>query len=190
VAYARRWATPGAEILIVAEMEMVEPHKPESLVRLVTYGRAGFRIVPPQLLPYAQPDFRDLQALGADPLPLPFLLLVRQVGEEHLETISAARATALVDHLDAIHRPSTGAAQLEAIRAHALRHVDPDGPDLPLQAPPRSMDDVEHLAPLLRSRLLPLYPPAWHGAPAGDPDHDLQLLREASHDRSRTSVPR
>jgi hypothetical protein len=166
------------EILLVAEMELVEPQVPESRVRLAAYRRGGFRVVPPPLLPYCQPDFRDVAALGIDALPIPFLLLVRQVGEEQRTTIAPERAIALLDGLDAIHGPSTSFAQLATIRQHALREVRPGGPALPLWELPESPQDSARLAPLLRSRLLPLWPEIWWGRPPGDPVRDELLLQE------------
>jgi hypothetical protein len=120
VVYARRYAPPGAEISIVAEMELPELSDMNTLVRLVSYGRAGFRAVPPPFLPYAQPDFRDVDALGVEPVPLPFVLVVRLVGEEDRDTIPVARAMALVDHIAAIHRPSIRPDQLDWIREVAV----------------------------------------------------------------------
>lgn len=175
VVYAKRHAPPGAEISVVAEMELLDPHEPDTLVRLVAYGRAGFRVIPPPLLAYAQPDFRDVDALGIEPVPIPFMLVVRQVGEEDRDTIRTERALALVDHIAAVHRPSIRADQLEWIRDVAGRNVG-DARELPLWRLPTSAGDVERLAPLLRSRLLSLFPPAWRGKPANDPDDDLRLL--------------
>jgi GNAT superfamily N-acetyltransferase len=166
------------EILLVAEMELVEPQLLESRVRLAAYRKGGFAVVPPPRLPYCQPDFRDVAALGIDPLPLPFLLLVRQVGEEHRDSITPERAIALLDGLDAIHGPSTSEGQLATIREHALRDVRPGGPALPLWELPDSPQDSARLAPLLRSRLLPLWPEIWWGRPPGDPVRDEQLLQE------------
>jgi len=178
--YARQRAAPGADISIVAEMEPLDPTVPATLVRLLAYRRSGFRVVPPAVLAYAQPDFRDVDALGVEPVPIPFLLVVRQVGEEGRDTIRPDRAVALVDHIAAIHRPSVRPDQLDRIREVATRHVALDGPDLPLWRLPESASDLERLAPLLRSRVLPLFPEAWHGRPAGDPQRELELLRGGS----------
>lgn len=153
------------EILLVAEMELARPGQTETLVRLAAYEKGGFRVVPPRLLPYAQPDFRDLVALGVSPVPIPFLLLVRQVGEEDKPTISARRAIALIDALDAIHGPSVGPEQLALIRAHALETLTERSPDLPLLPLPRSLDDRERTAMLSFERNAYLWPEHWHGAP-------------------------
>src|SRR4029453_5077832 len=48
------------EILLAGEMDMAVPHPTGTVVRLLAYGRAGFRVLPPTMLPSAQPDLRDL----------------------------------------------------------------------------------------------------------------------------------
>jgi GNAT superfamily N-acetyltransferase len=179
-AYARQRAPAGAELSIVAEMEPLDPTVPATLVRLLAYRRSGFRVLPPTVVAYAQPDFRDVDALGVEPIPIPFLLVVRQVGEEQRESIRPARAIAIVDHIAAIHRPSVRPDQLDRIREVATRQIDPSGPDLPLWPLPESVDDLERLAPLLRGQVLPLFPPEWHGRPALDPERELHLLRGES----------
>lgn len=174
----RRAGVPDGEVMLAAEMEMVTPADRDSVVRLVAYGRAGFRVIPPQALPYAQPDFRDLVALGAVAEPLPFLCLVRQVGQEGLSTITKDRARAFVEHIQAVHRCHTDPDQLQVIRAHALDALarDPRDP-LPLITPPASTDQVELLQPLLRSVVFPLYPPAWRGRePLAAPTAELSGL--------------
>lgn len=156
---ARRAGVPDAERLLVAEMEFVDPAVPDTLVRLVAYGRAGFRVVPPALVPYAQPDFRDL---GRDPgsaRPVPLLLLVRQPDADDRRDLSRDRLAALFDGLDAIHGPAVQGDQLVRIRAWALgaSAVDP----VPLWSPPDRADDDAPFAPLLRSEATRRYPPGW-----------------------------
>ena len=173
-----RAGRPDGEILLAAEMEMVTPRDRDSVIRLVAYGRAGFQVIPPQALPYAQPDFRDLAHLGLAAEPLPFLCLVRQVGQEGLTTISHARARAFVEHIQAVHRCHTDPAQLELIRAHALGALERDPRDpLPLIQPPADIAQVERLQPLLRSVVFPLYPAAWRGRePLAEPSAELSGL--------------
>jgi GNAT superfamily N-acetyltransferase len=69
-----------ADVLLAAEMEPADPSAADTLVRLIVHGRVGFRAVAPAVLPYCQPDFRDLEALGAPAHPLPLLAVVRWVG--------------------------------------------------------------------------------------------------------------
>ncbi len=130
---------PGAEPLLVAEMEFVDSSLPDTMIRLVAYGRAGFRVVPPDLVPYAQPDFRDLTALGVPAEPVPLLLLVRRPGHEDATSLDRARLHSLFDGLEAIHAPAVQGDQLAVIRARALSAsaLDP----VPLWVPPANVSD-------------------------------------------------
>lgn len=146
------------EVLLVAEMELVAPRERISVIRLLAYGKAGFGVIPPSILPYAQPDFRDVD--GPELRPLPFVALVRQVGEEQLTTISAERAAAVVEHLQAVHRCHCRPEDIDPIRVHALSALARwGGSPVPLLRPRR--DDIPGLFPLLQSVVIPLYPPAW-----------------------------
>jgi 4-aminobutyrate aminotransferase / (S)-3-amino-2-methylpropionate transaminase len=171
----------GGEVLLAAEMEMPEAADRASVIRLLAYGKAGFRLVPPHVLPYAQPDFRDLDALGAAPKPLPFLALVRQVGEEGRATVSRARVEAVVRHLQAIHRCHCRPEDLAPIADHALAGLArAEGDRLPLLSLPTSARGLALLAPILRPAVLPLYPRAWWwGDPDTDPADELAALLAA-----------
>lgn len=167
------------EILLAAEMEMVEPHDRSSVIRYLAYGRAGFGAISPTILPYAQPDFRDLDALKiTEPRPLPFVAMVRQVGEEGRADIPRERVIAVVHHFQAVHASHCKAEHLAVIRDHALSAVAADGRDpLPLILPPATSADVAVLAPLLKSRVASRYPRPWWGRDKiGDPDVDLPAL--------------
>ncbi|MDP2311472.1 MAG: aminotransferase class III-fold pyridoxal phosphate-dependent enzyme [Pseudomonadota bacterium] len=170
----------GGEVMLVAEMELIAPRERSSVIRLLAYSKAGFGVIPPTTLPYAQPDFRDLdlpdgQRLPA--LPLPFVALVRQVGEEHLEAIAAARAAAVVHHLQAVHRCHCRAEDIAPIRDHAFAGLRAWGDHpIPLLRPRR--DDVPGLDVLLQSVVLPLYPPAWCAPYTPDtPARERAILR-------------
>ncbi|MDP2306745.1 MAG: aminotransferase class III-fold pyridoxal phosphate-dependent enzyme [Pseudomonadota bacterium] len=151
------------EVLLVAEMELIAPKERISVIRLLAYGKAGFGVIPPTVLPYAQPDFREPRTLGGaevELLPLPFVALVRQVGEEALPTVSAARAAAVVEHLQAVHRCHCRPEDIEPIRVHALSALARWGErPVPLLRPRR--DDIPALFPLLQSAVVPLYPRSW-----------------------------
>jgi hypothetical protein len=168
------------EILLAGEMDMAVPHPKGTVVRLLAYGRAGFRVIPPAMLPYAQPDLRDLSG-GLDPEPLPFLCLVRQVGEEDRRDIPRARARAFVEHIDAVHRCHMEGAQLDAIRDHAFTALARvDGDPLPLLDLPRDTAQLSELRPFLKSIAFRLYPESWRGSePLRDPDEEMGELLEA-----------
>jgi hypothetical protein len=89
---------PGAPITLVAEMEHPAPDDPQRDIRLRAYGRAGFKTADPRVVPYHQPDFRAPAAIEASggAQPVPFRLLLRQVGREDEATISGARVRAIV----------------------------------------------------------------------------------------------
>ncbi len=176
---ARHGGVDDPEILLVAEMELLAPHERIGVVRMLAYGKAGFRVIPAQVVPYAQPDFRDLDALGIEPAPLPFVMLVRQVGHEERGTLSPARAAAVVEHLQAVHRCHCRMEHLLPIRAHAFRALAAWGDrPVPLIQPRR--DDIPALFPLLQSEVVPLYPPAWCTAYTPDtPDRERAALRAA-----------
>lgn len=165
---AERMGVTVSERSLLAEMEMMEPQRDETLVRLLSYGKAGFRVVPPWHLPYAQPDFRDLAALKTEALPVPMMILVRQVGEESLATIDPRRARTLLDHLAAIHRPTVDAAQVAAMHRNVAHRLDPRGGAVRLIDPTAGASAAESLAPLARSTLTHLYPSHWLGEPMTD----------------------
>ncbi|WP_437813243.1 hypothetical protein [Sorangium sp. So ce1078] len=171
----------GAEVLLAAEMEAVDPDDRDTAVRLFAYGRAGFSVIPPAALPYAQPDFRDTAALGVTPVPLPLVAVVRQVGEEERGDISRGGAAAFLRHYQAVHAREVDPAHLVPIRENALGRLNAfAGERVPLIRIPRGPAEIAGFAPLLRSAVMPLYPPAWRGkAPLDDPARELERLSAA-----------
>ncbi len=167
------------EVTLAAEMEMASPGDRTTMVRFMAYGSAGFRAIPPTALPYAQPDFRDLDALGVQPCPLPFLAVVRPVGAEHLPTLPRARVASLVDHLQAIHAGHCKPAHLEEIRTHALGALGRYPADeIPLLDLPHHPSEVARLDPLTRSEAFPHYPSHWAVPhPLPDPDRERAAMR-------------
>lgn len=169
IGLARQHLGGAGEILLAAEMEHVSPEDRDSVIRLVAYGRAGYRVVPPEVFPFAQPDFTEAVEQGAQPRPLPFLTVVRQVGEEGRADIPLGRLHAIVDHLLAIHACHSRAEHLAPIRAHVLAGLSSAVDPLPLLPLPTTTADLTRLAPLLSSVVLPLYPQAWRCCTPTDP---------------------
>lgn len=162
--------------VLVAEMEPVDPADAASIVRLLAYGRAGFAVVPPAVLPYCQPDFRALSD-PSDAAPIPMALVVRVVGRESARALPAPLASAIVAQLAAIHEracePTHVRALAEADHAALLHH---GGASIPLLALPTAPAQLERLTPLLRSRMLAHYPARFR-RDVPDPVADLAALR-------------
>ncbi len=185
---------PGVpwEITLTAEMEMASPGDRSTMVRFMAYGSAGFRALPPAALPYAQPDFRDLDTLGVPPCPLPFLAVVLPVGEGQPTTLPKARVAALVDHLQAIHAGHCKREHLEEIRAHALGALTRyPSAQIPLLELPHRAAEVARLDPLIRSVAFPHYPSHWAVPhPLPDPDRERAAMRAVWIPRvPMTSIP-
>ena len=111
---------PGTEIVLAAEMEPLDPREPGTGVRLRSYGRAGFSMVDPTAVSYAQPDFRSPEELaGSTPRTHPYALVLRRVGRESENAIPAAELAAVVDAIYAIYGAHVPAAALDPLGTHA-----------------------------------------------------------------------
>lgn len=141
----RRW--PGAETLVAAEMEYPNAAEEATLVRLVSYGRAGFAAIPPAVLPYAQPDFRDPAVVDV-PRPVPLLAVVRRPDAPEATSLPARLAAAYVEHLYAAFATHCEPAHLERPRARALGALTASGLDpVPLVPLPRTLEEARGWAP-------------------------------------------
>jgi GNAT superfamily N-acetyltransferase len=149
---------PGAEILLAAEMEPASREQRDTLVRLVAYGRAGFRAISPAHLPYCQPDFRDPMVIGDAPRPLPLLAIVRRARDDGARSWPRAWAEAYLKHLYAVFGTHCRQQDLERPRAHALEKLSGHD-EVPLLPLPESLDDSDALAPLWREAVLPHHLP-------------------------------
>ena len=69
--------------------------------RLHSYAKAGFLKADPAVVRYYQPDFRDPSdiASAGGPKPLPFQLVLRRVGREQEQAMSAGEVKRLVRSL-------------------------------------------------------------------------------------------
>jgi hypothetical protein len=113
---------PEAQVTLIGEMEYDDGSEPKRGIRLKAYERAGFGKVDPVIARYHQPDFRSPAEIDASggPRPLPFQLIVRQVGREEERTVSAARVQRWVQALYAMY----GAQFRPADMAHPQLRLD------------------------------------------------------------------
>jgi hypothetical protein len=146
--------------LVVAEMEPVDPADPASLVRLIAYGRSGFRALDPRRVPYAQPELRR----GASGLGIPMLGIVRTIGvpaaaaPEPVVPTAVAEAFPVLFH--ATHRRFVDPARVDACEANALAALCASDEPVALLPLPATLDDQRRIHPLSRAVVLPLYPRA------------------------------
>lgn len=176
---AREGLDPAATpVVLCAEMEPCVPSDRGSIVRLLSYGRCGYSSVPPAVLPYCQPDFRDL-ASGAEAEPIPMPFVVRWLGHESDGVLPTALADLLVEAFARLHLRACEPTHVEALAAADRARLARHGDSIALHPLPTSPDELDRLVPLLRSRALPHYPERFRGA-AGDPDEELAALRAAA----------
>lgn len=143
-----------ADVLLAAEMEPADLAAADTLVRLVAYGRTGFRVVPPRHLPYCQPDFRDLAALAVPARPLPLLAVVRWIDHPGAVELPTRLAEAYLRHLYAVFATHCREPDLAPPLRHALAALGKAPPSLPLLPLPANAEDHPALAPLLRAAVL------------------------------------
>lgn len=116
-----------APVTLVAEMEYEAEDDTAREIRLRAYERGGFRKIDPAVVCYHQPDFRAFEIIDAtgEARPLPFQLVVRQVGREGDETIAGREVRRLVRTIYGIYGPQFRPADL----AHPLLSLDRFPPD-------------------------------------------------------------
>lgn len=165
-----RHALHDGHLLLFLEMEPIDPADDRTLVRMLAYGRGGYGVLPPDQIPYVQPDFSDWRSAGLAPRPIPLLLLVRHVGYELMRTLSLPLTLAVYDAIDLLHMPATPEdtlARRDMLRA-ALARRAPTADKVPLL--PVDMPIPEYFRPLLRERVLPLMPRRLGGLEGQVPD--------------------
>lgn len=96
---------PSAPITLIGEMEFDDGSDAKRAIRLLAYQRAGYVKVDPHVTEYHQPDFRSAAEIdaGGGPMPLPFQLVVRQVGRESDRVVSGERVRRWVRALYAMY---------------------------------------------------------------------------------------
>jgi hypothetical protein len=159
--------------LVVAEMEPADPADPDTVVRLVAYGRSGFGVLDPARLPYSQPDLRD----EVDPhfSALPLLGVVRTVGVTEVTPELAASFPLLFHVTHDLYLPPERVAPS---RDHALHTLAAGAGPVAVLPLPTSPDDLSRLRPLVRSAVLAYYPPGLRGPDPhlGDAEAEFRAL--------------
>lgn len=166
-------------IVVAAEMEPADPAQPDTVVRLIAYGRSGFSVLDPRRVPYSQPDFRDLEGLGATHTAIPLLPVVRWVDQPEARSMPPALAAAYPRLFHVCHRLYLPAWRVDPSEAHALGALAASSEDVPILPLPTGPDELGPLAPLVRGAVLPLYPPGLRGPDPSyhDAEEELRLLR-------------
>jgi hypothetical protein len=169
-------------ILVTAEMEPVEPLVPETMIRYLAYGRSGFSALDPCYLPYSQPDFRDLEALGFTHIAMPLIAIVRWVGNEDASSLPQDLASAFPRHYNGFHYHYIKKEHVDAMLQNALSTLASKATArVPLLPLPKVQREISLLRPLLKSQVLPLYPPKLRGEHShlGDPEAEFAILRQS-----------
>lgn len=154
-AIARRELQGAFPVLVAAEMEPVDPARPDTVVRLVAYGRSGFSVLDPQRFRYSQPDFRA--GPSARHTGLPLLGVVRTVGlpEDALPPDLVAVFPRL---FHTVHRMYLPRERVDPSEQHALATLAASPDPVRLLPLPTGPDTLDRLEPLRRERVAPLYP--------------------------------
>jgi GNAT superfamily N-acetyltransferase len=111
--------TRAPAITLVAEMEAPSSAAPVPPASLLAYEKAGFHKLDPAQVSYFQPDFRAPAAIDRDggPRPLPFSLVIRQVGREHERELTGAQARSLARALYRVYHDGCRTADLSPLLA-------------------------------------------------------------------------
>ena len=136
------------------------------MTRLVAYGAAGFAAIAPLHLPYCQPDFRDLATLGGEAEPLPLLPIVRwNRARGRSRSPETARRRIRDSPVRGVRDPRPPGQSSRAARSRAPDPRWGGARAHPAPAAPQGPRDVDALAPLLRSTVLPFHThgPEAHG---------------------------
>ncbi len=178
---AERGLPGDTPILLTAEMEPLDPAAEDSRVRLLSYGRAGFSAVHPEVLPYFQPDFRDVASLGVEAHHVPMAIVLRWLGHERATALPWLYAEAIVHHFKRIHSRALDKDDLWVASDHGLSGLRRWGRrDVPLLRIPPDPSGLLSLEPMLRSVMLPHYPPQYRGdlpPVAVERDHLVSVTR-------------
>jgi hypothetical protein len=104
------------------------------------------------------------------------------VGHEGAVSLPRALAGAFPRHYNGFHYRYTPKAHVDAMLQHALSTLAAkEAEEVPLLPLPKERGELALLRPLLKSRVLPLYPLALRGehSEPGDPEAEFAILRQS-----------
>ncbi len=168
--------------LVSAEMEPVDPANPDTIVRLIAYGRSGFSVLDPQRFRYSQPDFRCLP--GAEHTGIALLGVVRPLGLPG-DALPVELCAAYPTLFHACHRMYLPAGQVDPSSSHAFTTLRASAAPVRLLPLPTQRADLSSLAPLVRGAVLPLYPPGLWGPDAAFGPANEEFMRVEAWGRDR-----
>ena len=150
------------ELLVVAEMDPVVPSYPPSVVRMLSYSRGGFSAIPPHILPYNLPDFRDLPPDPDLRCTIPQVLMVRRVGREDQTSLPLVLAQSALRHLYSVHLSHATCRDLPAAAEYSQHRIrNRSEEEIPLiRATRHSILDI---LPLCTSQFFPAFERCWWG---------------------------
>jgi 4-aminobutyrate aminotransferase/(S)-3-amino-2-methylpropionate transaminase len=181
------WDLADCALILGVEQEFADPAAEDTLIRLVAYGRAGFKAIAPAILPYAQADFSDVAASGREARPLPLMAVVKHIGHEAADTLPVSLAVAYVEHMFAVFATHARPQDLVAPRRHALARLAATGLDrVPLLPLPRTLDDHAALSPMLNSVAMTHFPTRLR---TGEPMNPVVIPGEPERVSVRTTIP-
>lgn len=163
-ALARRAAAarggPPLPTLLVTEMEPADPARPDTIIRLLAYGRAGFGVLDPARARYSQVEFRDIPDAGHTAIPL--LALARPL-DPSTRTLPVSLVASFLRLFYTCHRGFVPAARVEPSESLACTSLHGTDAPVRLLPLPTGRDTLARLAPLVRGAVLPLYPAGLRG---------------------------
>ncbi len=177
---AERFVNPSSvPIIIAAEMEPADPENPDTIIRLMAYGRSGFKVLDPRRLPYSQPEFRDEAVQRCGHTAIALMAVVRWVDRPEASAMPPRLAAAFPRLFHVCHRMYLPAWRVDPSEAHALGALASAAEDVPMLPLPTCPDELALVAPLLRGAFLPLYPPSLRGPEPEfrGAEEELALLR-------------
>jgi hypothetical protein len=115
-------------ITLCAEMEYPDGQDEGRAIRLRAYERAGYKKIDPAMIDYHQPDFRPSEVIdqSGGPVPLRLQLIVRRVGREYEDAVSAEEVRTIVQRFYSMYGQECRATDMAPLWAQLATYPAPD----------------------------------------------------------------